>query len=95
MRFALGMDNREIARRFQPAFPTTNPDFERLGEIAAGLLLQAIEAGRSEAVTYVLEVPLLHERAPEGTRAERCFEGPNDSGSRRTETLLTGARARL
>jgi GntR family transcriptional regulator of arabinose operon len=60
-----GFDNREAARRFRPAFATTNPDFERMGEVACDLLLDSMEAGALNPCTYILEVPLLLRRSPE------------------------------
>ena len=54
-----GFDNRSVARRFHPSFPTSSPDFERLGEIACDLLLDAIEAtGDAAPRSYLLEAPL-------------------------------------
>jgi DNA-binding LacI/PurR family transcriptional regulator len=54
-----GFDNRSVARRFHPSFPTSRPDFERLGEIACDLLLDAIEAtGDAAPRSYLLEAPL-------------------------------------
>lgn len=61
----VGFDNRDAARRFRPAFATTNPDFECMGEIAANLVLDGIRDGAIEPHTYVLDVPLLVRRAPE------------------------------
>lgn len=57
-----GFDNREAARRFRPAFATTNPDFERMGEIACDLLLDGIEAGALIPRSHILDVPLLVRR---------------------------------
>lgn len=57
--YVAGFDNRVAARRYRPAFTTTNPDFELLGEIACEALLDGIEAGAMPARTYVLPVPLL------------------------------------
>lgn len=59
----VGFDNREVGRRYQPAFTTTNPDFERMGELACELLLEQIESGQRPARTHVLEVPILVRRA--------------------------------
>lgn len=55
-----GFDNRSVARRFHPSFPTSSPDFERLGEIACDQLLNAIEATGDGAAarSYLLEAPL-------------------------------------
>ncbi len=54
----VGFDNCETARRFRPAFTTTSPDLERMGEIACELLLESIEKGGVPPRTYVLDVPL-------------------------------------
>ena len=54
-----GFDNQAVARRYQPAFPTTAPDFERMGEIACETLLDALAAGTQPVQTYILPVPLL------------------------------------
>ena len=35
----VGFDNRSVARHFYPPIPTSDPDFERLGETACRLLL--------------------------------------------------------
>lgn len=67
-----GFDNQEAARRFRPAFPTSNPDFERMGELACEILLDSICAGESPAHAHLLEVPLLirRERTPTGAGRE-------------------------
>ncbi len=62
----VGFDNREVARRHRPAFATTNPDFERLGELACELLIDAIDGMAVQARIYVLEVPLLTRRGADG-----------------------------
>lgn len=54
-----GFDNLEIGRHFQPAFPTTQPDFQRMGELACNVLLNGIASGELPPRTYVLPVPLL------------------------------------
>lgn len=61
----VGFDNREAARRHRPPLPTTNPDFERMGEIACDLLTEAIDGGAISNRTYVLDVPLLVRRSLE------------------------------
>jgi len=61
----VGFDNREAARRYHPPFTTTNPDFERMGEMACDLLLDGIEAGELPSLIYVLDVPLLVRRCAE------------------------------
>ena len=55
----VGFDNRTVARRFQPPFATTNPNFERMGEIACDLLIDAIENKNTAPRTQILDVPLL------------------------------------
>ncbi|HVK04126.1 MAG TPA: substrate-binding domain-containing protein [Armatimonadaceae bacterium] len=65
-----GFDNLHVARRFRPAFPTTDPDFERLGEIGCEMLLDALATGAQRVEQRVLAVPLLTERrlvSPAGT----------------------------
>ena len=54
-----GFDNQAVARRYKPAFPTTAPDFERMGEIACETLLDGLASGARPAQTYILPVPLL------------------------------------
>lgn len=54
-----GFDNRVAARRFQPMFTTTAPDFEQLGETACETLLDGIESGSLPPQVYVLPAPLL------------------------------------
>lgn len=58
----VGFDNRDEARRHHPVFPTTSPDFERMGELACDLLLDAIQGDAGPDRTYVLDVPLLTRR---------------------------------
>lgn len=55
----VGFDNRSTARYFDPPIPTSAPDFERLGETACDLLLEAIETGTQQTRTTLLDVPLL------------------------------------
>ena len=57
-----GFDNSVAARRFQPAFATTAPDFENLGAVACETLLDGLEAGSLPPQIYVLPVPLLVQR---------------------------------
>jgi DNA-binding LacI/PurR family transcriptional regulator len=54
-----GFDNRVAARRFQPAFVTTAPDFEDLGGTACETLLDGVQSGDLPPQVYVLPVPLL------------------------------------
>ena len=57
--YVAGFDNSLAARWFQPAFTTTDPDFDNLGETACETLLDGIEAGGLSPQVYVLPVPLL------------------------------------
>ena len=59
-----GFDNLAVARRYRPAFPTTAPDFEQMGEIACETLLDSLTAGTRTAQTYILPVPLLIRSSP-------------------------------
>lgn len=58
----VGFDNRVEARRFHVPFSTTQPDFERMGEIACRILLGRIAGGDPVLRTYVLPVPVLVRR---------------------------------
>jgi DNA-binding LacI/PurR family transcriptional regulator len=58
----VGFDDRHAARRFRPAFPTTDPDFERMGEIGCEMLLNVISSGELRIERRVLALPLLTER---------------------------------
>ncbi len=67
-----GFDNRTSARHFEPPFPTSNPDFERMGEMACSLLIDKIETGVDSPQTLMLEAPLYirsHTRAAVRERA--------------------------
>lgn len=55
----VGFDNRAAARYFDPPIPTSAPDFERLGETACGLLIEAMATGKVAPSTTLLDVPLL------------------------------------
>jgi GntR family transcriptional regulator of arabinose operon len=66
----VGFDNREASRRFRPAFTTTNPDFERMGEVACEIVLEGVEAGEIAPRTHILDVPLLVRRSPEVPAAQ-------------------------
>jgi GntR family transcriptional regulator of arabinose operon len=59
----VGFDNRSMARYFDPPIPTSAPDFERLGETACDLLLEAIESETPQSRTVMLDVPLLIRKA--------------------------------
>jgi LacI family transcriptional regulator len=55
----VGFDNRAAASYFDPPIPTSAPDFERMGDVACGLLIEAIETGSAAPRTVLLDVPLL------------------------------------
>lgn len=55
----VGFDNRSVARHFHPPIPTSDPDFERLGETACRLLLDAMQSGEAAPRTVYLDAPLL------------------------------------
>jgi GntR family transcriptional regulator of arabinose operon len=57
-----GFDHRIAARHYQPAFTTTNPDFEMMGEVACEMLIDKIESGGNASQTYVLPTPILIRR---------------------------------
>lgn len=54
-----GFDNLEAGRRFRPSFPTTAPDFVRMGELALETLLEEIEQPEPLPRVFVLDVPLI------------------------------------
>lgn len=55
----VGFDDLETSRFFQPAFPTSQPDFARLGEIAVDVLDEWLSGRQSTPRTYILSVPVL------------------------------------
>ncbi len=55
----VGFDDLESTRFFQPAFPTSQPDFARLGEIAVEVLDEWLSGRQSTPRTYILSVPVL------------------------------------
>ena len=59
-----GFGNLEIGQHFRPAFPTTAPDFLRMGELACTVLLNRMASGKLPPRTYVLPVPLLLRSTP-------------------------------
>lgn len=86
----VGFDNRDIARHFRPSFPTTAPDFERLGAMACDLLLDGLEGGDRIPMsrrTYVLNVPMLvcrstvRHRSPARTAASFPATEPRHTGT--------------
>jgi len=69
----VGFDDLETSRFFQPAFPTSQPDFARLGEIAVEVLDEWLNRRQSTPRTYILSVPVLwrEPRAPRHTTHKR------------------------
>ena len=55
----VGFDNLSISQNFTPSFTTTNPDFEKAGEVATRIALKQIREGFEYPQNYVLPVPLL------------------------------------
>jgi DNA-binding LacI/PurR family transcriptional regulator len=54
-----GFDNYEAGRFFSPTFPTTQPDFSRLGEVAVDLLDEAIRFKDTRPRTVMLSAEVL------------------------------------
>lgn len=69
----VGFDDLETSRFFQPAFPTSQPDFARLGEIAVEVLDEWLNRRQSTPRTSILSVPVLwrEPRAPRHTTHKR------------------------
>lgn len=55
----VGFDNHVAGQYFEPAFPTSRPDFSRMGEQAIDLLDRQIAEGVGHPRTYVLPAPTL------------------------------------
>jgi GntR family transcriptional regulator of arabinose operon len=58
----VGFDCLDAARRFRPAFPTTGPDFSRMGELACETLIRCLETGEAPPAVQWLHVPFLPDR---------------------------------
>jgi len=58
-----GFDNRRSGL-YKPNFPTTNPDFQRAGQLAAELAFQRLDGLIEEPFVFVLPVPLKYRRDP-------------------------------
>lgn len=59
-----GFDNWRTAESFSPQFPTTLPDFERAGEIAASTALQHVRGQLDDRISYVLPAQILWRTTP-------------------------------
>lgn len=55
----VGFDNLEACRQFRPSFPTTSPDFVRMGELALETLLDEIENPEPLPRVFILDAPML------------------------------------
>jgi len=54
-----GFDLTIVSSHFQPAFPTTAPDFGKLGEVACQKLLESLDSGEPlRPAHYILSVPV-------------------------------------
>jgi DNA-binding LacI/PurR family transcriptional regulator len=73
----VGFDDLEASRFFQPAFPTSQPDFARLGEIAVDVLDEWLSGRQSAPRTYILSVPV-HWREPRTPRRIHLKEGGSE-----------------
>ncbi len=72
-----GFDDLETTHFFQPAFPTSQPDFARLGEIAVEVLDEWLSGRQSTPRTYILSVPVLW-REPRTPRRIHPKEGGSE-----------------
>lgn len=70
----VGFDDLEATHFFQPTFPTSQPDFARLGEIAVEVLDDWLSGRQRTPRTYVLSVPVLW-REPRPLRRPHPKEG--------------------
>ncbi|MCS6950968.1 MAG: substrate-binding domain-containing protein [Armatimonadota bacterium] len=73
----VGFDDLETTHFFQPAFPTSQPDFARLGEIAVEVLDEWLSGRRAMPRTYILSVPVLW-REPRTLRRIHPKEGGSE-----------------
>jgi DNA-binding LacI/PurR family transcriptional regulator len=73
----VGFDDLEASRFFQPTFPTSQPDFARLGEIAVDVLDEWLSGRQSVPRTYILSVPV-HWREPRIPRRIQPKEGGSE-----------------
>lgn len=70
----VGFDDLESTHFFQPTFPTSQPDFARLGEIAVEILDDWLSGRQKTPRTYILPVPVLW-REPRPLRRIHMREG--------------------
>ncbi len=73
----VGFDDLEATHFFQPTFPTSQPDFARLGEIAVEVLDEWLSGRQSTPRTYILSVPVLW-REPRTLRRIHPKEGGSE-----------------
>lgn len=81
----VGFDDLQDPRRLGFSFPTTRPNFEKLGEHACRRLLDIVEGHAAPGRVYVFEVPMVIRRGSDG----RHHDGPTAHPRRVRE----GARA--
>lgn len=63
-----GFDNDPMVTKLtRPLFPTTVPDFVRLGEVAVDVLKRTMVSGSQEPITYYYSVPVLWRDSSGGT----------------------------
>lgn len=63
-----GFDNDPMVTRLtRPLFPTTAPNFVRLGEVAVDVLKRTMSSGSQEPITYYYSVPVLWRDSSVGT----------------------------
>jgi DNA-binding LacI/PurR family transcriptional regulator len=79
MRIA-GFDaNPLITRLFRPLFPTSKPDFARLGELAVEVLAARLQEGQALPRAYYLPVSVLWREARFGVLEERTATGREET----------------
>lgn len=66
----VGFDDLPAARLFRPTFPTTAPDFQRAGELAAELALRLLRGERLPSLVYLLPAPVRRRGATRRVEAE-------------------------
>ncbi len=80
----VGFDDLPVARMFRPAFPTTAPDFQRAGEIAAQLAVQLRQRKQLPWLVYMLPVPVRRRSA----MVKPCAHADSEGGTAASEAVL-------
>ena len=71
-----GFDNdRHVARLFRPLFPTSRPDFIRLGQVGVDVMDNSIRTRNGRMRTHYLSVPIQWRDAHPGVHAIHEMEG--------------------